>query len=165
MAEGLIHKRLKLLGLKFLKKRVVDLVCIEAKYRNMRSIADVCGINLKRKEVRIIEVKASRQDYLRDKKIFDIDQSYYKHCQYFYIMCPTEILQLNEVPKEYGLIWVDENDNITVKRNPKKYNDKVKTTFVTSLKNVCRALTNNYLYKYIYPLNNIEIDDKNRAKK
>ena len=156
--EGNVHKRLKLLGLKFLKKKVIDIVCIEAKYRNMRSIADVCGINLKRKEIRIIEVKASRADFIRDKKIFDLDQSYYKHCHYFYIMCPVDILTLEDVPKEYGLLWVDEQDNITVKRNPKKYNDKLKTRFETSLKNIVRALTNNYLFKYVFPINKIRSD-------
>jgi hypothetical protein len=157
MSESVVHKRLKLLGMKWLKTKVTDLVCIEAKYRNMRSIADVCGINLKRKEVRIIEVKATKQDYLRDKKLFDLDQSYYKHCQYFYILCPENVIQLDEVPTEYGLLWADTQDNIIIKRSPTKYKDKTRTRFETSLKNICRALTNNYLYKYVYPSNNIKV--------
>ena len=76
MAEGVVHKRLKYLGLCFLKEKCTDIICIEAKYRNIRSIADVCGINLKRQEVRIIECKASKQDYVRDKKLMDLDKSY-----------------------------------------------------------------------------------------
>ena len=44
-----------------------------------------------------------------------------------------------------------DNNEIIVKRNPKKYNDKLKTQFATSLKRTCRALTNNMVYKYIKP--------------
>lgn len=154
MAEGDVHKRLKYLGLCFLKEKCIDLICIEAKYRNIRSIADVCGINLKRQEVRIIECKASKQDYVRDKKLMDLDKSYYKHCHYFYILCPENVLSLEDVPKEYGLLWAVD-DKIVVKRNPKKYTGRLKTQFKTSLRNVTRALTNNYLYKYIIPINNI----------
>lgn len=151
MAEGIVHKKLKDVGMIWLRQHCIDLVAKEVKYKNIRSIADVVGINLKRKEVRIIECKATKTDYIRDTKLMDIDKSYYKHCQYFYILCPENILQLKDVPTEYGLLWMDHNNEIIVKRNPKKYNDKLKTQFQTSLKRTCRALTNNMIYKYIKP--------------
>ena len=55
MAEGEMHAHLKKLGLEWLKKKVTDLAANECKFRNLRSIADVVGINLKREEVRVIE--------------------------------------------------------------------------------------------------------------
>ena len=164
MAEGEIHKKLKVIGMKFVKEKCTDISAREVKYRNMKSIADVVGLNIKRKEVRIIEVKATKADYVRDKKLLDIDASYYKHCHYFYIMCPDNVIQLNDVPKEYGLLWVNlETNDITVVRNPKKYTGRLKTLFDTSLKNSVKANTNDLLFHFLYRQNGIVIE--NRFKK
>ena len=89
MAEGEIHKYLKIQGMKFLKTKCTDLVATEVVYRNMYSIADVAAINLKRKEIRIIECKATRQDFLRDKKLLDIDKSYYRVMVFFRVDLPV----------------------------------------------------------------------------
>lgn len=161
MAEGPIHKKLKALSMKFLKEKCVDISAREVKYKNMKSIADAVGINIKRREIRIIECKATKADYVRDKKLLDIDNSYYKHCNYFYLICPIDILQLDDVPKEYGLLWVDLNTNeIIVKRNPKKYTGRLKTMFDTSLKNAVKANTNDLLFHYVYPEYDIVIENK-----
>ena len=72
MAESDVHKRLKVVACAFLKKSCVDIVSTETKFRNIKSIADACGINLKRKEVRVVEVKASLKDYKRDSKLFKL---------------------------------------------------------------------------------------------
>lgn len=126
----------------------------------MRSIADVVGINIKRKEIRIIEAKATKADYVRDKKLLDLEYSYYKHCNYFYILCPENVIQLDEVPKEYGLLWANlETNEITVKRSPKKYTGRLKTMFNTSLKHCIKAITNDLLFHYIYPENSIIINN------
>lgn len=137
------------------------MVAREVKYKNMRSIADVVGINIKRKEIRIIEAKATKADYLRDKKLLNLDESYYKHCNYFYILCPIDVLQLEDVPKEYGLLWANLDTNeIIVKRSPKKYSGRLKTMFNTSLKHCIKSITNDLLFHYIYPENNIQINAK-----
>ncbi len=151
MAEGPVHKKLKDFGMIWLRDKVIDLTSREVKYKNMRSIADVVGMNYKRKEIRIIECKASREDYFRDNKLMDLDESYYKHCNYFYIMCPEGILNLDDVPKEYGLLWLNSNDEVIVKRSPKKYDGKLKTQFNTTLKRCSRSLTNSMVYKVIIP--------------
>lgn len=148
-----------------IKTKCTDLCSKEVKYRNIRSIADAVGINFKRKEVRIIEVKATKADYIRDKKLMDIEKSYYKHCHYFYIMCPDNIIQPEDVPKEYGLLWVNEANEVTVKRNPKKYTGRLKTMFDTSLKNTCRSLTNNVIYHHVLPGLGIESEYKRKRKK
>ena len=167
MAEGMIHKKLKAIGMSFLKTKVTDVVAREVVYKNMRSVADVVGINIKRREIRIIEIKATRADYIRDKKLLDLDSSYYKHCHYFYIMCPKDIIQLDDVPKEYGLIWVDfENENeIIIKRSPKKYTSRLKTMYDTSLKNTVKSNTNDLLFHYVYPEYGIIIQNRfNKGK-
>lgn len=146
--ESETHKRLKNIGMHYLKTKVTDLVCTEVKYRNIRSIADVAGINLKREEIRIIECKASMEDFKRDKKLFDIDKSYYKHCHYFYIMCLENVIQISDIPKEYGLLWVNDKDEVIVKQKPIKYKGRLKTMYKTSLKNICRACTNTLLYYF-----------------
>lgn len=151
MAEGEMHKKLKDFGMIWLRDKMIDLVSKEVDYYNINSIADVVGINFKRKEVRIIECKASREDYFRDKKLMDLEKSYYMHCQYFYILCPENILESKDVPKEYGLLWLTSDNKIVVKRNPTKYKGKLKTLITTSTKRCTRSLTNQMVYKNIIP--------------
>lgn len=126
----------------------------------MKSIADVVGINLKRQEVRIIEVKASKEDFARDKKLMTLDYSYYKHCHYFYIMCPSNIIKVCDIPKEFGLLYVDEYDNVTVMQQPKKYTGRLKTLFGTSLKNACKGMTNTLLFYFSNRENKDPLDGK-----
>ena len=147
MAEGEMHAHLKKLGLEFLKKKITDLAANECKFRNLRSIADVVGINLKREEVRIIECKATKEDFTRDTKLINVDKSYYKHCHYFYIFCPEGVIDLKDIPKEYGVLYLDSYDQIIIARMPKKYTGRLKTQFKTSLKNSCRANTNKIVFQ------------------
>jgi hypothetical protein len=122
-------------------------VSSETKLRRLRSIADACRVNLKRKEIRVIECKASLADYIRDKKLFTLEKSYFHHCTYFYIMCPTDVIPRDKVLKEFGLIYVDDNNNATVIQKPTK-NKKLKTKFETTLKNSCRSVTNDLIFKF-----------------
>ena len=166
MAEGEIHKKLKVIAMKQGKELCTDLVAREVKYKNMKSIADVVSINIKRKEVRIFEAKATKADYLRDKKLINIDEIYYKHSNYFYIICPKNIIMPEDICKEYGLIWVDlDTLEIEIKQKPKKYTGRLKTMFNTSLKNVLKAVTNDLLFHYVYPENGIETEYKKRRKR
>lgn len=146
MAEGHVHKALKRLALHWLKERVVDLVANEVKFKNTKSIADAVGINLKRKEIRIIEVKATKEDFKRDHKLFDEQNTYYNHAHYSYLMCPEGIIKKEEVPEGYGLLWVDDYDGIKLVKRPNKNNNKLKTTFQTTLKRTARSLTNTHLF-------------------
>jgi hypothetical protein len=165
MAESETHKRLKLVACAFLKKFCVDAVSTETKFKNIRSIADACGINLKRKEVRVIEVKATWADYKRDSKLFKLEKSYYPHCNYFYIMCPTDVIPKDKVLKEIGLIYVDEYGNIDVVQKPQK-NKKLKTKFETTLKNTCRSITNDLIFKFLRVFEKTHfLDSKMRGNK
>ena len=146
MAEGEIHKHLKKVALYFLKSKVTDLIATEVEFYNSYSVADAVGLNLKRKEVRVVEVKSTKSDFIRDKKLFNDKTSYFYHAHYSYIMCPKNIIQPEDLPYGYGLLWVDEYDNIEVAKKPIKNNARLKTLFGTTLKRSCRSLTNTYLF-------------------
>lgn len=146
MAEGEIHKHLKMLALHFLKGKCGDLVCPEVDFYNAWSIADAVGINFKRREVRVVEVKATKGDFKRDTKLFEDKTSYFYHARYSYIMCPTNVINVEDIPYGYGLLWVDDNDNITVVKKPIKNTARLKTLFDTTMKRVAKQLTNTYLY-------------------
>ena len=166
MAEGEIHKKLKVIAMKQGKELCTDLVAREVKYKNMKSIADVVSINIKRKEVRIFEAKATKADYLRDKKLMNIDESYYKHCNYFYIICPKNIIMPEDICKEYGLIWVDlDTLEIEIKQKPKKYTGRLKTMFKTTFRNTIKSVTNDLYYHYIVPEFQLPVEYKKRKKR
>ncbi len=148
MAEGAEHHRLKVVAMAFLKKHCVDLVAAEVKFRNMRSRADACGVNLKRKEVRVVECKASRADFLRDKKLQQADAAYWPHSTYFYVCCPPGVVKKSDIPAEYGLLYVDKRGRVKTERAPRKYTGHLRTRFETTLRNVCRAATNDLLFNH-----------------
>lgn len=166
MAESDTHKRLKIVACAFLKKICIDVVSVETKFNNIRSIADVCGLNFRRKEVRIVEVKATLADYKRDSKLFKLEKSYFPHCNYFYIMCPTGVIPKDMVLKEFGLIYVDDKGNADIIQKPQK-NKKLKTRFETTLKNTCRSITNHLIFKVfkVTSFTNLIKDKSERKKK
>ena len=146
MAEGSIHKQLKKQAVLFLKEKVIDIVADEVKFKNIRCIADAVGINLKRKEIRIVECKATREDFFRDKKLFCEKTTYHKHAHYVYILCPEALISPEEVPEGYGLLYSNIND-ITVVKRPAKNKEVLKTRFDTTMKRTVRRLTNAYVYQ------------------
>ena len=156
--EGDVHKHLKMLALHFLKEKCGDLVCPEVDFYNAWSVADAVGLNFKRKEVRVVEEKATKGDFKRDKKLFDDKTSYFYHAHYSYIMCPSGVINAEELPYGYGLLWVDENDNISVIKKPIKNTSRLKTLFDTTMKRTAKQLTNTFLY---YEQNKENKDDTN----
>jgi ribosomal protein S27E len=146
LAEGEVHKHLKRLALYFLKEKITDLVANEVDFKNAYSIADAVGLNFKRREVRVVECKATHADFVRDIKLYGDKTSYFAHAHYSYIMCPTNIISPDEIPHGYGLLYVDEYDNITMVKKPIKNTGRLKTLFDTTLKRTARALTNTFLY-------------------
>jgi len=82
MAETEMHLFLKKIALEFLREKVTDIVINECSFKC--GISDAVGLNYKRKEVRVVECKAVKSDYTRDKKLFTLDKSYYAETHYFY---------------------------------------------------------------------------------
>ncbi|ADU30310.1 hypothetical protein [Evansella cellulosilytica] len=145
--ESSLHKHYKNQALYWLKAKMTDLCASEVKlyYRRKKVIADAVGINFKRKESRIIEVKVSKEDFRRD-AILDAPYSYYALSHYAYILTPKGLLLKEEIPKGYGLLEMDEFDNIAVKRKPVR-NAKPIITLDTLVKRTGRAATNAFLFK------------------
>ncbi|ARK30577.1 hypothetical protein [Halalkalibacter krulwichiae] len=145
--ESHVHKHLKKQSLYWLKEKMTDLCANEVKLfvRRKRFKADALGINLKRKEARIIEVKATRSDFLRD-EVLHSDCGYYQIAHYAYIMTPVGLITLDEVPKGYGLLEIDEYDTIIVKRKPTRNPNPVLSLDIL-IKRTGRAATNAVLYQ------------------
>lgn len=147
MMESTLHEHLKTQALYWLKGKMTDLCANEVKLfiRRKRLKADALGINVKRKESRIIEVKVSRSDFLRDEVLHE-PYGYHAIADYAYLMTPVGLLSNDEIPKGYGLIEIDEFDTITVKKNPIR-NPKPILTLDTLIKRTGRAATNAVLFK------------------
>jgi len=67
------------------------------------------------------EVKMTRADYLRDEKW----QDYAMFCSSLSIACPADLIQKDEVPHPFGLLWVSVNERGDVQgrwvKKPKKF--------------------------------------------
>lgn len=65
----------------------------------------------------VVEVKVSRSDFLADaKKPHRADGEGMGLYRYF--MCPDGLIQPDEVPERWGLLWVSAGGRITAKRGP-----------------------------------------------
>ena len=51
------------------------------------------------------EVKVNRNDFMRDDKW----RGYLPYCNAFYFVCPSELITVDEVPAEAGLMWASKN--------------------------------------------------------
>ncbi|NEU32273.1 hypothetical protein GN156_16100 [bacterium LRH843] len=145
--ESTIHKHLKKLSLYWLKEKMTDLCANEVKLyvKRNKMKADALGINMKRKEARIIEVKATRSDFLRD-EILHSPLGYHTIADYAYLMTPEGLLSPGDIPKGYGWLEVDSYDTITVRRNPVR-NPERTLTLETLIKRTGRAATNAVLFQ------------------
>jgi hypothetical protein len=145
--ESHIHKHLKTQALYWLKEKMIDLCANEVKLfvQRKKFKADALGINITRKEARIIEVKATRADFLRD-EVLHSDYGYHHIAHYAYIMTPPGLLSTDEIPKGYGLLEMDEYDTIKVKKNPTR-NPKPLLTLEILIKRTSRAATNALLFQ------------------
>jgi hypothetical protein len=145
--ESTIHKHLKTQSLYWLKDKMTDLCANEVKLfiKRKRFKADALGINLKRKEARIIEVKATRADFLRD-EVLHSEYGYHTVADYAYLMTPVGLLSTEEIPKGYGLLEIDEFDTIEVRKKPVR-NPKPLLSLDTLIKRTGRAATNAVLFQ------------------
>ena len=143
--ESEAHKWLKEIGCKFLKEKGMNVIAREVSIKC--GDCDVCGLNFKRKEVRIVECKQSLQDYIRDKKLFDLQTSYYPECHYFYIICPENVIPVEKVVDGIGLIYVKPNDEYYIVKKPVKNKSRLKTLFDSTLKRAVHRLSNEVYYR------------------
>lgn len=75
----------------------------------------------------LIEVKTSKSDFFRDKsKPFrafkDMGMGELK-----YYICPTGIILIDEVPEYWGLLYIDENYNITIEKEAVRHDANLRS--------------------------------------
>lgn len=65
------------------------------------------------------EIKVSRSDFLNDNKWHE----YLCYCNEFYFVCPSGLIQINELPPEVGLMYVSKTGAKLFKKKPAIYRD------------------------------------------
>jgi hypothetical protein len=74
-------------------------------------------------DTREFEIKTDYRDYLNDaKKEKHKDVS--KGANYFYYVCPENLISANEVHHRYGLLYVTKYKTLKVIKKPKRLNDR-----------------------------------------
>lgn len=113
------HDELAEIASNWLKKRC-GVVFKEMKSNTLHGeIPDVIGF--KSHESTLIECKVSRSDFLKDKKnIFRINPDIGMGDFRFYC-CPNGVITKDDLPKNWGLLYVSENRKCRIKFNP--YNE------------------------------------------
>ena len=71
---------------------------------------------------REFEIKISRSDYFADAK--KVKHQAGEGANYFYYVCPTDLIKKSEVDIRYGLIYVSENGWPDVVKKPRQLHDK-----------------------------------------
>jgi len=68
------------------------------------------------------EIKISRSDYFNDAKKEKHQSD--KGANYFYYVCPKDLIKKDEVDKRYGLIYVWETGHVSVEKKPSRLHDR-----------------------------------------
>lgn len=71
---------------------------------NMKSRADALAVDLYRNEIHGYEIKASRGDWLNELKNPEKSNHIAKYCDFWWIAAPKDLIQLSELPTDWGLI-------------------------------------------------------------
>lgn len=70
---------------------------------------------------REFEIKISRSDYIVDAKKEKHQSD--KGANYFYYVCPKDLIKKEEVDKRYGLIYIWPTGHVSIEKKPKKLHD------------------------------------------
>lgn len=62
------------------------------------------------------EIKVSRSDFIKDNKMY----SYLDYCNQLYLVCPTGLISVDEVPENIGLMYVSKGNKIFTKKKAKR---------------------------------------------
>ena len=109
--------------------------------------------------VREFEIKITRQDFLKDKekgKHKDYFQGK-KAPNYFFYVCPHGMILPSEIPTNYGLLWIRNNNYLELIKKPKKLHEK----YFTDWEYLCRKIYSRYwsILKDDYYNKEISIDE------
>jgi hypothetical protein len=139
------HKELCEAGAKFLRRKAPyyfrkPFVLIEFCPIGGES-PDVFGLDADRSL--LIEVKASREDFLRDK--LKPHRQPGKGIGYTrYYLCPTDLIKEEELPDGWGLFYADEMNNISCVKESKPFTERDYNHELTLMQSVIRRLHPKY---------------------
>lgn len=74
-------------------------------------------------ETREYEIKISRGDFFSDAKKGKHKEA--EGANYFYYVLPLGLVELSEVEKRYGVVYVDETGSLTTARRPQRLNNNI----------------------------------------
>lgn len=86
----------------------------------------------------LIEVKTSRNDFIQDQKKPFRQKSELGMGNYRFYCCPKGLIKVNELKPNWGLLYVDENEQIKCIRNPMKLKNAEYTNGNFFEKNIIR---------------------------
>ena len=141
------HNEIQYIGAKWLKRHKRNLVVHNCPYvaENLVTLngtgetPDIIGWNYCNSTM--IEVKRTRQDFLKDKKKFFRENSTYSMGNYRLYLCPIDLININEIPEKWGLLYIDESGKIEIMVNPEKQ-DSYYTAEISMLLSIIRRLRN-----------------------
>lgn len=100
------HYKLCQIGAKFLKKkkRTKYTACELVSSAELFDVWGITGVYSY-----MIEVKTDYRDFLKDKEKFQRQErgAYYAIGNYRYYLCPTNLIKIEELPENYGLLYFD----------------------------------------------------------
>ncbi len=105
-----MHKALVSLGIRWLKRRC-SIVFFEFATTGNES-PDIIGWGSGFST--LVECKASKADFLRDAKKLTRKHPYLGMGQHRYYLCPWGLIETQELPKGWGLLWV-RNNRVSIK--------------------------------------------------
>jgi len=100
---------------------------------------DVMGWNYSNSTM--IEVKRTRQDFMKDKKKHFRRNEKYAIGNYRLFCCPTDLIKADEIPSQWGLLYINESGEIQIIVKPIKQ-DSYYPAEVSMLLSIIRRLKN-----------------------
>lgn len=106
---GTVHRDMTLQAARYLLRNGCELVATEFSTRlnncSGDHVFDVIGLDMHVGQVRVVEAKASRSDFLGDPKLWDPRHGYAAVADACYLICPERMVAESELPPSWGLIY------------------------------------------------------------
>jgi len=120
------HKEITVIATKWLKKHRNNIVI-----PNCRTVASEISSNVNSGEIPdligwcswtsiLIEVKISRNDFLKDNKKLFRKMPTLGMGEFRYFICPKDLIKIEEIPEDWGLLYFDENEEIKTEKLAKR---------------------------------------------
>lgn len=107
----------------------------------------------------LVECKATRADFLSDKKKRFRRNPHMGMGKYRFYMCPKGLIQPDELPKGWGLVWVNDNGKAIQKvgpkgtnwdRQPEFHNERCQISEMTMMYSALRRFQVNGVFHKVY---------------